>query len=296
MGRISQFLIDYWYVFAILGVVLLIYLWSKLDESTKFTLQKVFSGKTLFLIGFVATWYFWNKYGDLTSVSSANRWMPVFALMVLVAYNFIGALRYETQQIVCSNGFHGSFSRPPLSINGFLIFAIDSFSADGIVWNYAKRILVLREETTELFIQNAVSIASPTQCSAYALDPDVKSIIDNNEYLKSRMGNKPVFYGWFDDIEEVDWSEKQLEKLESLKDDKSLFSMLKRELGINNPSIKEMYRLYKNACKSYNKLVEELDSTIEGIEKGVEHRKRVQSSYIDKSDLRNYKAEGYEDL
>jgi len=296
MSAILDFAREYWWAFAILFLIILVWLWSKLDFHTQHKLKETFSGKTLFMIIFIATWYFWDKYGETVTVSSANRYMPIIAFAILSAINYIGGLRYETQQIICSNGFHASYSRPPLAVNGFLIFACDSFSAGGIAWHYAKRILIVREETTELFSEGALSLASPTMVSIYELDPDVKSVIDTNENLKSRWGSKEIYFGWFDDINEVDWNDEQLEELQKDKESNNLFNMLKKELGVNNPSIKEMFRLYRNTNKSYNKQSEILDSTVESVEKGVEHHKRVKDAYVPKSEQQPQRSDGYEDV
>jgi len=285
---------NYLYMLIALAGGILIYAYIKADASTKRKIKKIFSGKVLFAVIFGGLWWIWYKTGDSVTISDANRWMPVILLVVVAGYNFFGLLRYQSQQIVCANGFHGSYSKPPRRINGFLIFAIDSFNAGGLSWDYAGRILVLREETTELCDEGAVSIARPTilNTGSYELDPEVSVFINNDRFFK---GRKDVYYGWFDDLETLDYTYEQLAKLDGLKgEDKQIYELLKKEFGVSNPKISTLYWLYKNQCKSVNKQTEQYDSTVEAVEKGVEHNKRVKDAYVGKADYPS-KMEGHEE-
>lgn len=283
----------FWILF-VLGVGILLYVFTKLEHSTKLSIKKFFSGKVLTATVIVVLWFIWYKRGGSMVVQNANFWMPMIALTLVAGYNFIGGLKYETQHIVCGNGFHGSYSKPPRNINGFLIFAIDSFNAGGLSWDYAGRILVLREETVEFCDEGAVSIARPTPCNtwAYDLEPEVKEFIENNKFLKGR--SKQVFYGWFDNLEKVDFEFEKLGELEHEKN-KGMFAMLKKELGVDNPKVSKLFWLYKNQCKALNKQTEQYDATVEAVEKGVEHHKRIKDAYVEKQTKPNDMQTGHEE-
>lgn|SRR3990167_2238721 len=290
---IKDVIIQYWYVLAILGLLVIWWIWGRMSFYTKKTIKEFLTPTRIFLFAFILVWYFWAKYGSVEEFANANFYMPMLGLLYFVGVNLIGKLRYQTQQVICSN-FHGSFSKPPLRVNGFLIFAIDSFNAGGLAWDDAKRVLVLREETCELFERGAVSIARVAPVLIYDLDPDVKLEIERNKNLK-RAKNE-VYYGWFDDINEVDWTPEELEQFEREKiNTNEIYNFLKKELGVQNPSIKEMYRILKNVSKSYNRLAEEFDNAIVGIEKGVEHHKRVRDAYIDKPEKNQGMQGGFEE-
>ena len=294
IDKAGDFVSDYWQIFLLLGLLLAWYVWRNLDFETKYTLRNIFSKKVLIIIALALTWYFWNKNGEIVTLSAANRWMPIAILLIWATYNFFGILRYETQKIVCANGFHGCYSQAPIRINGFLIFAIDSFSSGGISWDYATRILVLREETVQLFDRGAVSIAKPTFTSIYGLEEEVKRFIENDKYLKGAKGE--VFYGWFDDIRQVDFDLKELQKLEEEKENpKNIYNMLKKELGVSNPTVQSLFWRYKNQCKATAKQTEVLNSVIEPIEEGVEHHRRIKDAYVGREE-KIQRAEGGEEI
>ena len=171
----------FWIIFFIAGAFLF-FIYSRLDQATKNTIKKFFSGKTLTFTILIIVWIIWHNTGDVMTIKNSTFFMPLLSLAIIAGINFIGGLRYETPQIICANGFHGSYSKPPARINGFLLFAIDSFNAGGLSWDYASRILVLREETVEFCDQGAISIAKPTPCNtwAYDLEPEIKEYIENN--------------------------------------------------------------------------------------------------------------------
>jgi hypothetical protein len=290
---IQDFLIKYWYVFAVAGVILLLYIYTKLDPYTKRQISKTLNKRNLIIIGLVAGWYFWNKYGNIAEVSDANRWMPLIVLACFTFTQIIGNLRYQTQQFICPN-FHGSFSKPPKHVNGFYLFAIDSFNAGGVAWDYGSRIVVVREETAELFIEGAISIANLGFVSRYELDDDVRHFIETNKYFKGATNN--VYYGWFDNIERVDFDFQKLKKLaDQSKDSHNIYNLLKKELNVDNPSIPTLYWMYRNQCKATSKQTENYDATVESVEKGVEHVKRVREAYIDKPEQSYKSQEGYEE-
>ncbi len=274
----------FWILFFLISLIAIL-IYSKLDLSSKARLKKLFSGKVLVAIIFILGWILWAKEGQINEIKDAHRWMPIIGLALIAGYNFVGGLRYESQQLHCANGLHFSYAKPPIRVNGFLIFAGDSFCAGSFEWRYAKRIIVLREETVQFTDEGAVTIArpAPTNTWAYDLEAEVKERIENDKYLKGR--NKIVYYGWFDDLEIIDYSIEKLAELEELdKDDSTVYAKLKKEFGVDNPKISKLYWLYRNQCKATNKQTEQYDATIEAVEKGVEHHKRVKDAYIEKQD------------
>ena len=297
MGLIDSFFNffkDYWYVFVGLMAIFLFWFYTKkVDITTKNSLKKVFSKKILIVISFIGVWYIWYKTGGSIDIAQANWWMPFIGLIILACANFVGVLRYQSQQIICANGFHGSYCDPPTCINGFLIFAIDSFNAGGLSWKYAGRILILREETTEFCDTGAISIAKPDYSYDYELDPDVKNFINNDAHFKGK--GKKMFYGWFDDISRIDYDLEQLNKLNKLEgEDKEIYDLLKVEFGVKNPKISKLYWLYKNECKASNKQTEQYDATIVGIDKFADHTRRIKDTYNIK-DEQTTKPEGHEE-
>lgn len=272
----------FWIIF-ILASVLLIYIYTILDSSTKLKIRRFFSGKTLVMMVFALVWFVWHNNTKIIELKESTFTMSVIGLLILVGYNFIGGLKYESQQIQCANGFHGSYSRPPKEIKGFLIYAIDSFNAGGLSWDYAGRILVLRKETVQFCDEGSVSCARPTPCNTklFDLEPDVKEYIDNNKFLKGK--NKQVFYGWFDDLEQIDFDYEYLSKLNKLDSEEAdIFAKLKKEFSVENPKVSTLFWAYKNLCKATNKQTEWYDATVETTEKGVEHQKRVKDAYVEK--------------
>ena len=290
MGVLTDLASEYWYLLVAIIIFIIGYIWvKKVDYYTKRQIRETLSGKTLFIVVFIITWVLWHRYGDMITMKQSSFWMPVIFLGVGLIASYMGLLKYETRQVLCRN-YHGSFNPDPLRVNGFLIFSIGSFNAGGLSMNRANEILVIREETGEIFDKGFVSIARVSPTSRYDLDPDVKHVIENTSYLKPAK-NK-VFYGWFDDIDKIDWTEQQLEKFAENKESDVVFNFLKKEIGVDNPSIKEMFRLYRNTNKGYNKQSEVLDSTVETVEKGVEHHKRIKDAYVQGEDKR---IEGHEE-
>lgn len=271
---------EFWWFFAILVGSILTWIYvKKFSPSTKAKLKEVFTKKRLFLMAYFGIWYLWYKSGGNTTIQNSTWWMPILGLIFLAGNNFIGQLRYETQQIVCANGFHGSYSEPPLNVNGFIIFAIDTFNCYGLSWNFAKRILILREETVALCDRGAVSIARPDYIYDYELDPDVRNFISNDKFFKGR--GKKIYYGWFNSLDRIDYKFEQLSKLEKSKktEEGEVYELLKKEFGIKNPKISKLYWLYRNECKASNKQTEQYDATVIGIEKQAEHTRRIKTAY-----------------
>jgi hypothetical protein len=282
MAIVIDFLKDnlFWIFFILIAIVLL-FIYSKLSYSSKLKIKNILSGKALTIFLLLLVWVVWHNRGGMTTMKSSSFYMPMIFLFLGLVMNYVGGLKYQTQQIQCANGFHGSFSKPPARVNGFLIFAIDSFNAGGISYDFASRILVLREETTEFCDAGAISIARPRQCNtwSYDLEPEIKEFIENNKYLKGR--NKPVFYGYFDDIKKVDYDFQQLKELDDQDKSKEIFMKIKKEFGVENPKVSTLFWSYKNLCKALNKITEQFDSTIDNVEKGVEHGRRIRNSYVD---------------
>jgi len=292
MTAFGDFLSRFWWVFAILLIILVIYIWSKLDSYTKRSIKKAMSGTTLMLVIFVGGWIIWHKVGSSMTFQTSDFWAPFIAVLYLLGVTYIGKLRYETNQFETPN-FHGSFSKNPYKVGGFYIFAIDSFDAGGLSWPYAKRIAIVREETAELLREGAFSIAMMSYVSKYDLPEEVKQFIENNKFFK-KASNKEVYYGWFDDIEQIDWEFEQLKKLDEEKKEKILYNLIKKELNVDNPRISTLLWLYKNQSKAVNKQTEYYDSTVESVEKGVEHHKAVKEAYGAKEE-KPHKFEGSEE-
>jgi hypothetical protein len=281
---VGDFFSRTWYVWLIIAGLIGFWLYStKLDSYSKYKLSKTFTKTRVIFILMIVGWFLWNKFGNMNEVSDANRWMPVILLLYLSAVNYVGKLRYDTQQFVSPN-FHGSYAKNPYYVNGFYIFAIGSFNAGGIAWDYANKIAIVREETVELFLQGGLSISELAPVSKYELDDDVRKFIEKHPHLKG--ATEQIFYGWFDSIEKVDYDFQQLQKLQKDNDEKNdnIYNLLKKELGVKNPKIETLYWMYKNQCKATGKQTEVLDGTVEAVEKGVEHHKRVKDAYVDKRD------------
>lgn len=280
----------YWWVFGGIAGLLLVWVWFKLDLYTKRTVKKALSGKAFLIIAFVIIWIIWHRFGATLTLEKSDFYMPFIGLLYLLALSFMGKLRYETQQFETPN-FHGSYSKNPYKVDGFYIFAIDSFNSGGISWDYADRIAIVREETVELLREGAFSIAMMSHMNKYEIPVNVKQFIESNKFLK-RASNQ-VFYGWFDDIERVDWEFDQLKKLADDKKEKVLYNLIKKELNVDNPKISTLLWLYKNQNQAVNKQTEYYDATIDSVEKGVEHQKRVKDAYSPNKD--EYKTEGFEE-
>ena len=317
MGAITERLADilrtYWIIWLILaGLVFYFLIWKKLDNYTKMKVSNFFSGTKLLIIFFIGGWLFWRwQWPDsLATIHISTFWMPMFLGIYLIAVLEIYQLRYETRQIVTPN-FHGCFAKRD-EVNGFYIYPIGSIMIFDVVL-FTKKVLVIRKETAEsLDWGGDVSIARPSPVNKYELDDDVKRFIEKTSYYPNKLGGK-VFYGWFDSIDRVDWTEEQLEQLEKeskktdldkykteikklnneqlisktlnlkrlLKPITNMYLMLKQELGISNPSVIELMKMYKNLCMGKGKLKEEFHSTVEVVEEGAEHRQRVRDAYVD---------------
>ena len=287
---LQQLLSDYWYVFVLIAVAILLYIYTKLDAYTKKQITKILNKKTLIFIGLGLGWYLWNRYGSEVTISNANRWMPMIILFYFLTTQFLEALKYQTPQLITPN-FHGSFSKAPYEVDGFLIFAIDTINAGGLSLDHAKRIAVIRKETCELFARGGVSLANMGFCSKYELTNDVKQFIENNKYLKGAQ--EQIYYGWFDDLNRVDWDFEKLKDLEESDKAKEIYRKLKKELNVENPKVSTLYWLFRNTCKAHNKQTDILDGAVESIEKGVEHHKRVKDAY-GVNDEPRHKSEGDE--
>jgi len=280
---VTNWFANNWWIWVILLGLIGFWIWNKLDIYTRNKITTTMKGKWIYVV-LIGGWWLWGKYGKFSEVSDANRWMPIIFLLYLTAVNYIGKLKDDTPNRLLTPNFHGSYSRNPHEKNGFYIFAIDSFNAGGIAWDYAGRIAVIRKETIELFMHGALSIAEMSPVSRYELDDDVRKFIEKNKFLKGASEN--VYYGWFDNINKVDWSFKRLSELENSKKENpnTIYNMLKKELGVKNPSVETLYWMYRNQCKATGKQTEILDGTVEVVEKGVEHHKRVKDAYVDKQD------------
>ena len=216
--------------------------------------------------------------------------MSFFFLFWIVGYNFVGRLQYKSQQLITPN-CRGSYAYVRY-IEGYYVFAIDGFTSDVLNWNWASRLVILREETVQFFDQGAVSIARVGQVSEHSVDPEINSAIETDNYFKT--GKKQIFYGWFDDVELIDWKFSKLKDLEKSKlSPDNPFELLKKELKIDNPKVSKLLWLYKNQNKAVNVQTEHFDSTIESGEKYYEHDKRMKGKYEEKSQTPSSKEEEY---
>lgn len=281
---------QYWWIFLIFGIVIIFLIWRKLDTHTQMQLAKIFNKKVLLVLAFAGIWYYWHQTGGTATIHVSTFWMPVFFLLFLVGSNYIGKLRYKSQQLIAPN-FHGSYSYVQY-INGYYVFAIDGFISDVFNWNWASRLVILREETVQFFDQGAVSIARVGQVIVSDIDEPLKSAIDDDPYFKT--GRKAVFYGWFDDLKLLDWKFSQLKSLQESKSNKeNPFNLLKKELDIDNPKVSTLFWLYKNQNRAVNNQTEWFKSTIDTSERGQEHRERMRKQYAPLKD-ETQKSEGSE--
>lgn len=279
--------IPLWIYFLIGGIIIFI-IWIKLPFDAKIVIKKLFKNPITYLFLFGIAWYIWGRYGKTMTIRTANYWMPFLLLIIFLIMNTFGNMRYHTRQIITPN-FHGSFTKAK-NVNGFIIFNIGSFDAFGISIPMANKILILREETTIIVEEGAISISRISPVTIYELDSDVKTFIEKTSYLKNSKNN--IFYGWFDDINKVDWDEHELMKMENNKKDFPL-DLLKKEFNVENPSVNELYRLYRNINKAYNRQGEILGSVIDDTEEGIEHFRRRKRAYEDRQE-KIEKVEGFE--
>ncbi len=297
---------------SLLSVIFYFAFWKRADSYTKRNFKKFFSGTKLTLVIFFSSFFLlrWAYPNATTKIHLTTFWFPMIGAVCLIIVLEISQLRYQTRQIIAPN-FHGCFATYD-EINGFIIFPIGSVIIfDIILWT--NKVLVARKETVSNLgeLGGAVTIARVSPISEYELDDDVKRFIEKTKHYPSKNLSGKLFYGFFDDIQELDWTEEQLklleqeatletkeqkqelyEKLEKndlierlidlkeiLKKETNLYLMLKKELNIDNPSIIDLYKMYKNACMSKSKLKEEFHSTVEVSEEGAEHRKIMESAY-----------------
>ncbi len=271
---------NYLYIFLILGALLCLWIYSKQDIYTRTKIKKICNKKNLLIVGFVVGWLLWSHYGGSEVVKNSSRWMPVVFLMYLLSTQFFEALRYHSQQFISPN-FHGSFARPPFEINGYYIFAIDSFNASGLAWDYAKRIVVVRKETCSLFLHGALSLSKLDLVDKDDLEKPIRVFIENNKFFKT--GQENIYFGFFDDIEQVNWKFKQLKKLAELnKDPENIYNMLKKVLKVENPDIKTLMDAYQGQCKVSNTVAKQFGTATKVIEDGGEHNKVMREIYTEK--------------
>ena len=265
----------YWYILVLVFVIILLVIYSKQDDKTKHKINRVvFAPLTMGFFFLIILWIVMAKFGPIfTSVKLSTILIPPLLFAILWGYTWIQTLKYKTPQFVCPNA-HGSYSsRWPIKKDGFLIFGIDSIDAEGVKLSDAQRIFIVREETAEQFLEGAVSIANLSKTMIDGLPHEVKEEILNNKFL--REAKEEIYYGWFDDINHVDWSFNQLRQLADEKSNiKVVFNMLKKEFKTNNPKISTLLSAYINKCKDYNKLKEFFNSNIEGTDTALEHYKR----------------------
>jgi hypothetical protein len=273
----KELITTYWYVVAILIFVILIWIYMKQDSYTRSKIKRFFSGPVLGIMFLVLVWIIIAKFGPTVNTKLAHIMMPPLILVGVCLIVFLGTLRYWSPQFITPN-FHGSYSSAwPREVNGFLIYGIDSFNAGGLCIDTAKRVAVVRKETCEMFLKGSLSIANMSKVHLYSLPDEVVEEIQKNNHLKDA---KEIYYGWFDDLKEVDWTFNQLRRLSDEKSSiRTLYNMLKKELKVNNPKVSTLFFNYMNQSKTLNKLREYYHMTIDNTDTGVEHMKRIRDAY-----------------
>lgn len=289
--QITDWLIHYWWTWTILIIIIAFWIYSsKLSPYQRYSLSKIFTKGRLLIIGMLLGWFIWVKVGGSSTVKDAHRWMPIIVLLVIAGSNYVGKLKYDSKQAQFINK-HASFTRV-WEMDGFLIINGGAFNAGGIAWDYANEVYVIRKETWEFLEEGGMSIASVSPASKYDIPDSIWKFCEKNTFLKGAVKNQKIYYGWFDDVEQVDYDLKQLKDFDDAKA-KHLYGLLKKELGVENPKVETLLWLYKNQCKATGKQTEVLDSAVETAEKGAEHHKRMKDTYVGKEE--NYKHEGAEE-
>jgi len=283
-----------WYIWALGIIVAGFIIWHYLPNWIKFKVQKIFTSPAFYIILFIIIWIFWATRRNIVEVNQANFWMPVLGLFILFVYSTYGMLQYKTNQVITPN-FHGSYSKvweDPEA--GLVILNIGAVNY-GVNLPVAWKILVVRKETFELLQDSAISIARVAPVSIYDLPPSTKKLIESNLWLKP--AKRHIYYGWFDDINQIDWdfdNWESLKKYEEWKESPKLYNLIKKELDVDNPKISTLYWQFKNLAKAANKQTEYYDATVEAVEKGVEHAQRVRMAYDVPKEERKA-PEGYEE-
>jgi hypothetical protein len=291
MGIVEFFKsIPLWVYILVIGTVV-IYVWYKLPYMLKLQVKKIFSSKIFIPIIFAFAWWYWYSRENIISMNQSNWWMPVIALGILVIINAMGNLRYHSKQIVTPN-FHGSFTKV-LWVNGFVILNIGGFDAFGVSIPMAQEILVVREETFEQMENGALSVARVSPVEVQELDFEVQKVINRHIFLRNKKNN--VWYGWYDDINRVDFEDYQLERYEQLKNGKELYDMLKQEYSLRLPSPLEIWRMLRDLRKSYSVSQEEMMNIIKTRDDGAEYYKRQKDIYKEKPEPRERMEGGYEE-
>jgi len=276
IGNIETFLVRYWYVFLILFLTIFYFaIWKSLDAYTKRRVINLFSGVKLFVILIVIIWVFWHRYGRTISVKQSDPLMLFVILIFSIIYLGLYNVRYHSKQVLTPT-LHGSYFQRHEK-NGFYIFGVGSLSY-GVQLELPQELLILRKETVaDMREGGSISIARPFPVSIYDLPRSVREYILGVPALK-RASNR-ISYGWFDDINQVEWTKEQLATLAEDHDDKIIYNFLKKQLGVQNPTIKLLFQMWLDSCKEANKTGEVLDSVVEVVEKGVEHDRRVKERY-----------------
>lgn len=269
---------DYWYIVAIIFLIFFIWIFTKQDTRTKQRIKKFMTGPFLMIFFVGIVWFIIAHFGPIINIKLAHFMMPMLILVGVCIYILIMSLKYKTPQFLALN-MHGSYSSlyPLKSDDGFLIFGLDSIDADGLHLDGADRVAVVREETAELLLRGAVSLSNMSRVDLYDLTPDVVAKIRGNKHLKDA---KEFYYGWFDNINKVDWDFAQLRKLQGEKSQAGkLFNLIKTELKVTNPKVSTLYWSYMNLSKLYNKLEDYFKMNIDNTDTGVEHIRRIRESF-----------------
>ena len=295
MVDVEAILFNYWYIWLILVTALLVWLWFfKLDYHTKKAIGSLFNRKNLLILVFAVLYYIWWQFGGTyNNLKIAHMWMPKFALILMIGNLVFYLFKYKSQMIITPN-MSGCFAMNPIRKDGFVVFGVDAINILGDIGTYPERLFVMREETIERFERGAVSIARLSPIDIMQLPPSICSDILNNKYYGNKKAIQNVFYGWFDNIKNIDWSEEDLKKLSNFKNIDEEFGLLKTYLGIKNPSVSEIMRILLNVSAGYNKHNQVFMNVIKDTEEGAEHFRRIKQAITDKKEPQE-NVEGYEE-
>jgi hypothetical protein len=264
------------YILVGLAIVVVYYIIKYVSPETAGILLSYLKKYGFIIALIIAYFIFRDTLGYFTEADwlgrKANTYLIFCILFFLIYQNFMGNARYHTHQIVCRNGFHGSVAEPPiLTKDGFAIFNVGSILW-GVHYPFGEKTLILRRETYNINgIGNYVSIARPSRTSLNKLPPDEKETILNI----SSMNKQNIFYGWFDDLEKIDFPKELIEKLKQMKNKGEFFEKI---FDIENPRVDILLRSFMNICAGYNTLQEQHDkatSSIEGFDEHIYRRRKV---------------------
>jgi len=285
-----------WWMVVLIIIIFIIYIWRKLPFDLQRSIKSIFRMEITLPIIFIGSWWYWHSKDILITENQANWWMPIIIGSFILLWTVLGKLKYHTKQFITPN-FHGSYTHAWV-INNFVILNIGGISAPFFPHiPLADKIAVVRVETFLQMQNSAISIANLNTVHIKQLDEDVERFIKKSFWLKRAKNN--IWYGWFDCVTRLDWIDEYGEKrpefmtVKEAKESKQLYGLLKNTLNLENPSVLELFRLYKNANKRSSKQADVLTNVIDDVEEGTEHKKKKKRRLTEKEE-RPEKVEGYE--